>query len=175
MFGGIRDASIWSDHHQVAASNLRFGEGVTAEVGMDLKNMKARKVRPCPPARSSSTISHSRRIGRSVYRPQCGKVDRDEKRTPSDPLFPPQTLNPTTLRRLPLWNPKPTSHSKCTTKVCVVPKQNECTFSLRYGIAAVVSEPTEASWRDAIVWARSHDISHFLACAGRPPHFQTTC
>jgi hydroxyacid-oxoacid transhydrogenase len=30
---------------QVAASNLRFGEGVTREVGMDLKNMKARKVR----------------------------------------------------------------------------------------------------------------------------------
>lgn len=30
---------------QVAAANLRFGDGVTAEVGMDLKNMKARKVR----------------------------------------------------------------------------------------------------------------------------------
>jgi hydroxyacid-oxoacid transhydrogenase len=30
---------------QVAASNLRFGEGVTREVGMDFKNMKARKVR----------------------------------------------------------------------------------------------------------------------------------
>ncbi len=29
---------------QVAASNLRFGDGVTLEVGMDLKNMKARKV-----------------------------------------------------------------------------------------------------------------------------------
>ena len=29
---------------QVAASNLRFGDGVTAEVGMDLKNMNARKV-----------------------------------------------------------------------------------------------------------------------------------
>ncbi|KAJ8509331.1 hypothetical protein ONZ45_g8505 [Pleurotus djamor] len=29
---------------EVAASNLRFGNGVTAEVGMDLKNMKARKV-----------------------------------------------------------------------------------------------------------------------------------
>lgn len=29
---------------EVAASNLRFGEGVTAEVGMDFKNMKARKV-----------------------------------------------------------------------------------------------------------------------------------
>jgi hypothetical protein len=32
-------------NEQVAASNLRFGDGVTAEVGMDLKNMKARKVR----------------------------------------------------------------------------------------------------------------------------------
>lgn len=29
---------------EVAASNLRFGEGVTREVGMDLKNMKARKI-----------------------------------------------------------------------------------------------------------------------------------
>lgn len=29
---------------QVAASNLRFGEGVTREVGMDFKNMRARKV-----------------------------------------------------------------------------------------------------------------------------------
>ncbi|KAL9712713.1 hypothetical protein Ac2012v2_003950 [Leucoagaricus gongylophorus] len=29
---------------EIAASNLRFGDGVTAEVGMDLKNMKARKV-----------------------------------------------------------------------------------------------------------------------------------
>lgn len=29
---------------EVAASNLRFGEGVTAEVGMDFKNMKARKI-----------------------------------------------------------------------------------------------------------------------------------
>lgn len=29
---------------QVAAANLRFGEGVTREVGMDFKNMNARKV-----------------------------------------------------------------------------------------------------------------------------------
>ena len=29
---------------QVAAAHLRFGEGVTREVGMDFKNMKARKV-----------------------------------------------------------------------------------------------------------------------------------
>ncbi|KIK68170.1 hypothetical protein GYMLUDRAFT_37010 [Collybiopsis luxurians FD-317 M1] len=29
---------------QVSGSNLRFGDGVTAEVGMDLKNMNARKV-----------------------------------------------------------------------------------------------------------------------------------
>lgn len=45
--------------------------------------------------------------------------------------------------------------------------------SLSYAIAAVVSEPTEASWRDAIDWARSRDISHFLACASRSPSFQT--
>ena len=30
---------------KVAASNLRFGDGVTMEVGMDLKNMNPRKVR----------------------------------------------------------------------------------------------------------------------------------
>jgi len=29
---------------EVAAANLRFGEGVTKEVGMDFANMKARKV-----------------------------------------------------------------------------------------------------------------------------------
>jgi hydroxyacid-oxoacid transhydrogenase len=28
----------------MAASNIRFGEGVTKEVGMDFANMKARKV-----------------------------------------------------------------------------------------------------------------------------------
>lgn len=28
----------------MAAANLRFGEGVTREVGMDFKNMGARKV-----------------------------------------------------------------------------------------------------------------------------------
>jgi hypothetical protein len=27
----------------------------------------------------------------------------------------------------------------------------------------VVTEPTEESWRNAIAWARHHDISHFLA------------
>ena len=27
----------------------------------------------------------------------------------------------------------------------------------------VVAEPTEASWRDAVAWARTHDFSHFLA------------
>lgn len=29
---------------QLAASNIRFGEGVTKEIGMDFANMKARKV-----------------------------------------------------------------------------------------------------------------------------------
>jgi hypothetical protein len=28
---------------EMAASNIRYGPGVTAEVGMDFKNMKARK------------------------------------------------------------------------------------------------------------------------------------
>jgi hydroxyacid-oxoacid transhydrogenase len=38
------DLDAYSPLSQVAASNLRFGDGVTMEVGMDLKNMKARKV-----------------------------------------------------------------------------------------------------------------------------------
>ncbi|EKM80287.1 hypothetical protein AGABI1DRAFT_113486 [Agaricus bisporus var. burnettii JB137-S8] len=46
----LRNFAFPVDHVQkeyafeVAASNLRFGDGVTSEVGMDLKNMKARKV-----------------------------------------------------------------------------------------------------------------------------------
>ena len=65
--GQNRDTQIWSNPRQLAASNLRFGEGVTAEVGMDLKNMKARKVCADPPARSPSTIDLFRRTGRSLY------------------------------------------------------------------------------------------------------------
>lgn len=42
MFSELKQRLMFS---QVAAANLRFGDGVTAEVGMDLKNMKARKVR----------------------------------------------------------------------------------------------------------------------------------
>ena len=50
----------------------------------------------------------------------------------------PRTLNPT-LRRLPLWNPKLTSRSKCTIRVCAVPKTETCTltklchYSSRFG------------------------------------------
>jgi hypothetical protein len=46
--------------YQVAASNLRFGDGVTAEVGMDLKNMGARKV--------PYTFTHPRFSG-ALFRP----------------------------------------------------------------------------------------------------------
>ena len=43
----IQTSIMW-----VAASSLRFGAGVTSEVGFDFKNMKARKVRAmCEPAR----------------------------------------------------------------------------------------------------------------------------
>ena len=31
-------------HSQMACSNIRYGAGVTAEVGMDLANMKAKRV-----------------------------------------------------------------------------------------------------------------------------------
>ncbi len=37
----------------------------------------------------------------------------------------------------------------------------------------VVAEPTEASWRDAIAWARQEDCSHFLACVTR--HLRHPC
>jgi hypothetical protein len=33
---------------QVAAANLRFGDGATREVGMDFKNMNAKKVHDFP-------------------------------------------------------------------------------------------------------------------------------
>jgi len=43
-FNHLTSKNHVSTYCQIAASNLRFGDGVTAEVGMDLKNMKARKV-----------------------------------------------------------------------------------------------------------------------------------
>ena len=68
MSGGIYGTPIQLKPRQVAASNLRFGEGVTAEVGMDLKNMKARKARTRPPVRSPSIIGHVYlTLGRSLY------------------------------------------------------------------------------------------------------------
>ncbi|KAF7355315.1 Hydroxyacid-oxoacid transhydrogenase, mitochondrial [Mycena sanguinolenta] len=54
---------------EVAASNLRFGDGVTREVGMDLSNMKARKARP--KSRLPRPFScHG--TGRSVHGCECG-------------------------------------------------------------------------------------------------------
>lgn len=93
---------------EVAASTLRFGEGVTAEVGMDLKNMKARKV--------------------GVF------------------------TDPTLAKLLPV-----------KTAIASLEAQQDLPFEL---YDRVVAEPTEASWRDAIAWARSHDFSHFLAVGG---------
>ncbi|KAG6880053.1 hypothetical protein C0992_007370, partial [Termitomyces sp. T32_za158] len=93
---------------EVAASNLRFGDGVTAEVGMDLKNMKARKV--------------------GVF---------------TDP-------NVAKLRPM-------------QTAVASLEAQSDLPFEI---FDRVVVEPTEASWREAISWARKHDFSHFLAVGG---------
>ncbi|KDQ64499.1 hypothetical protein JAAARDRAFT_28128 [Jaapia argillacea MUCL 33604] len=93
---------------EVAASNLRFGDGVTAEVGMDLKNMKATKV--------------------GVF---------------TDP----------NVAKLPPM------------KMAIASLENQT--DLPYEVYdRVVAEPTEASWRDAIAWAREHDFSHFLAVGG---------
>lgn len=93
---------------EVAAANLRFGEGVTREVGMDLKNMKARKV--------------------AVF---------------TDPI----------VAKLP----------PAKMAIASLESQNDLPFVV---YDRVVAEPTEASWRDAIAWAREQDCSHFLAVGG---------
>jgi hydroxyacid-oxoacid transhydrogenase len=61
-------ALILSVFIEVAASNLRFGDGVTAEVGMDLKNMKASKVRSSEITYINSTNYSA---GWRVYGSQC--------------------------------------------------------------------------------------------------------
>ncbi|KAI0755459.1 alcohol dehydrogenase [Irpex lacteus] len=93
---------------EVAASNLRFGEGVTREVGMDFKNMKARKI--------------------GVFT------------DPNIKNLPPMKMAISSLEA-----------------------QQDLPFVV---YDRVVAEPTEASWRDAIAWAREHDCSHFLAVGG---------
>jgi len=93
---------------EVAASNLRFGEGVTREVGMDFKNMRARKV--------------------GVFT------------DPNVAQLPPAKM-----------------------AIASLESQTDLPFEV---YDKVVTEPTEASWRDAIAWARKHDFSHFLAVGG---------
>lgn len=93
---------------EVAASNLRFGDGVTREVGMDLMNMKPRKV--------------------GVF------------------------TDPNVAKLAPMQMAVESLDSQPGLSYEVYDK--------------VVAEPTEDSWRDAIAWARSHDISHFLAVGG---------
>ncbi|KZS91227.1 alcohol dehydrogenase [Sistotremastrum niveocremeum HHB9708] len=92
---------------EIAAANLRFGDGVTKEVGMDLKNMKASKVA----------------------------------------LFTDKNLAklPPVLKAI---------HSLETQGV---------PFEVYSDVSV---EPTEASWRHAIEWSRTHDFSHFLAVGG---------
>ncbi|KAH8106149.1 alcohol dehydrogenase [Cristinia sonorae] len=93
---------------EVAAANLRFGEGVTREVGMDFTNMRARKV--------------------GVFT------------DPNVAKLPPAKM-----------------------AIASLESQPDLSFEV---YDRVVTEPTEASWRDAIAWARKHDISHFLAVGG---------
>ncbi|KAL4241210.1 iron-containing alcohol dehydrogenase family protein [Abortiporus biennis] len=93
---------------EVAAANLRFGEGVTREVGMDLKNMKARKV--------------------ALFT------------DPNIAQLPPAKM-----------------------AIASLEAQEDLPFIV---YDRVVAEPTEASWRDAIAWAREQDCSHFLAVGG---------
>ncbi|KIJ57033.1 hypothetical protein M422DRAFT_40580 [Sphaerobolus stellatus SS14] len=93
---------------EVAASNLRFGDGVTAEVGMDLANMKARKV--------------------AVF------------------------TDPNLVKLLPM-----------RTVIHSLESQGNVPYDVYENVSV---EPTEASWRDAIAWARKGDYSHFLAVGG---------
>ncbi|KIP12707.1 hypothetical protein PHLGIDRAFT_123800 [Phlebiopsis gigantea 11061_1 CR5-6] len=93
---------------EIAAANLRFGEGVTREVGMDFKNMKATKV--------------------GVF------TDPNVKSLPAMKMA-----------------------------ISSLESQQDLPFEV---YDRVVTEPTEASWRDAIAWARQHDCSHFLAVGG---------
>ncbi|KAI0081846.1 alcohol dehydrogenase, partial [Panus rudis PR-1116 ss-1] len=93
---------------EVAASNLRFGEGVTREVGMDLKNLRATKV--------------------AVF------TDPNVAKLPAAKMA-----------------------------IASLEAQSDLPFEV---YDRVVAEPTEASWRDAIAWARQHDASHFLAVGG---------
>ncbi|KAF5331640.1 hypothetical protein D9611_007673 [Ephemerocybe angulata] len=93
---------------EVAASNLRFGDGVTREVGMDLKNMKAKKV--------------------GVF----------------------TDANVAKLRPM-------------QSAIAALEAESDLPFEVYENVSV---EPTEASWRDAIAWARKHDFSHFLAVGG---------
>lgn len=58
---------------QVAAANLRFGDGVTSEVGMDFKNQKATKVRASP-CFSVLPQSSEMYLDRRLHRPQRRKA-----------------------------------------------------------------------------------------------------
>ncbi|KAF8338751.1 putative alcohol dehydrogenase [Cantharellus anzutake] len=92
---------------EVAASNLRFGAGVTKEVGMDFANAKASRV---------------------------------------------GVLTDPNLAKL-----KPV-------KTAIESLQaNNVPFELFTNVAV---EPTDASWLEAIAWARKHNFSHFLAVGG---------
>lgn len=91
---------------KVAASNLRFGEGVTREVGMDLKNMKARKV--CLTATSPLRPCISTPPGRRLHRPNRGQTQANGRRESLPAIFPllwpshppPRLSSPYNLRRI---------------------------------------------------------------------------
>ncbi|KAG8923385.1 hypothetical protein FRC01_012823 [Tulasnella sp. 417] len=92
---------------EIAAANLRFGEGVTREVGMDFANMNARKV--------------------GVF------------------------TDPTVEKLLPMK----------------MARESLDASGISYEVFNKVAvEPTDASWKEAIDWARKHDFTHFLAVGG---------
>lgn len=153
MIGDLK-VLITSEWVQVAASNLRFGDGVTAEVGMDLKNMKARKV--CN-IKIIDVFVNLENLQVGVF---------------TDPNV--SQLTPMKTVSCHSQGYVSTLHSAvCNLQTLAsLQAQDDLPFEV---FDQVVCEPTEDSWRDAIAWARKHNFSHFLAFVLLPRIDFETC
>ena len=110
---------------------------------MDFKNMKATKVRGKPRHRDTALSSLTVPFpGRCLHRPEYQE--------------PPGYENGT-LRMEAHFS---IYSRRVFQAISSLESQKDLPFEV---YDRVVTEPTEASWRDAIAWARQHDCSHFLA------------